>query len=512
MFYDAAMSRDNPNWLRFENSADYDLLREILLRANYTVPGILEVMGRHGGSVSTTDAPLVLRRTDAGRPIDTLMRLFLAKAAVSQAALQEAIAPMTVDAWERVGLIGTENGSAVARLRILPFDRLFIAQEIYTHGSKLAPDFVVGIGAATLTMVNFMIRRQSRLVLDMGTGCGLLALLKSAESDKVIAADRNSRAIRMTEFNVRVNALTNVECREGDLFEPVSGLKFDLILSNAPFVISPSSGYLYLDGGMQGDQFCQRLVRGAAQVLNERGYCQFLCNWAHLKDQDWEERLAGWFKDTGCNVWVLRGATEEPAVYARKWIQHIEADESPDFPRMYQEWMNYYARERIEAISMGMITMQRASGSANWFRIDPQPEAKTRDLGDDIIRIFEVKDFLSTVQTDDSLLNAVLRSSPDLRLDIRYEPSPDGWRALSHHLLVEKGLGFNARTDELACNFIIRCDGKRTVRDVLAEIASISGLDVDRITPGGLHLIRHLLERGFLLPAELLAAHASDSV
>jgi hypothetical protein len=429
------------------------------------------------------------------------MRLFLAKAMVPEAALREAIAPMSLESWERVGLIGRQNGAAFARLRILPFDNLYVAQEIFTRGLKLAPDFVVGIGAATMTMVNFMIRRPSRLALDMGTGCGLLALLKSAESDRVIAADRNSRAVRMTDFNVRLNGLTNVDCREGDLFEPVNGLKFDLILSNAPFVISPSSGYLYLDGGMQGDQFCQRLVRGAAQHLTEKGYCQFLCNWAHLQGQDWEERLKHWFEGTGCNVWVMRGATEDPTVYAKKWIEHIEADESPDFPRIYEEWMDFYRRERIEAISMGMITMQRSPGAPNWFRIDPQPEVKNRDLGNDIIRIFELKDYLGTVQSDDALLKAALRPNPDLRLDVQYEPAADGWRPLSHVLRIERGLGFIAKTDELAAKFITGCDGTRTVDALLKEIASIARMDYDQMMPGLLHLVRHLIERGFLVPA-----------
>ena len=136
MVYDAAVSNDSPHWLFFENVDDYDRLREVLLRANYTVPGVLEVMGQKEGSVSTTDAPLVLQRTGAGRPIDTLMRLFLAKTSVSEDAVRAAIAPMSLELWEKVGLVGTQNGSAFARLRILPFDRLFVAQEIFTRGMK----------------------------------------------------------------------------------------------------------------------------------------------------------------------------------------------------------------------------------------------------------------------------------------------------------------------------------------------------------------------------------------
>ena len=498
------MSMDDQDWLSFEDPDDYDRFREVLLRANYTVPGVLEVTGVKGGSVTGKDIPLVLQRTREGRPIDTLMRLFLARAPVAQQAVREAIAPMPLETLQKIGLLKTENGSVLPRLKLMPFDRFMLVQEIHDPALKAPPDFVIGVGAATLTMANFMIRRQTRISLDLGTGCGLLALLKSGESEKVIATDRNPRAVRMTTFNARINALSNLECREGDLFEPVTGLRFDLILSNAPFVITPSSGYLYLDGGLQGDQFCQRLVRGAAEALNQGGYCQFLCNWAHLKGQDWQERLAGWFKGAGCDTWVLRGATEDTSQYAKKWIEHFEPADSSEFNRLYEEWMDYYTRERIEAVSMGFVTMRRTSASENWFRIDNEPEVKQRDVGADIIRIFELRDFLRTVEND-LLLDAVLKPATELRFNVEYERSGEGWRAVSHRLQLIRPLGFGAQTDELGWSFISRCDGKRTVGDVLREVASNSGLNADSIKAGAMHVIRHLIQHGFLQPAELPA-------
>ena len=201
------------------------------------------------------------------------MRLFLAKIKVSTQALREAIAPMSMESWEEIGLIGTEDDSAFARLKILPFDRLHVVQEIYTPGMRQPPDFVVGIGAATLTVANFMIRRPTRLALDLGTGCGVLALLKSAESDRVIAADRNPRAIRMTEFNARLNGCsqTSIAAVKGTSSNLSLVLKFDLILSNAPFVISPSSGYsVSRRRYAKGDQFCQRLVARRGTVPQRR--------------------------------------------------------------------------------------------------------------------------------------------------------------------------------------------------------------------------------------------------
>jgi hypothetical protein len=87
------MSNDYGHWLMFQDTDDYQRLRDVLFGANYTVPGILDVMGQKDGSVSTTDAPLVLQRTESGRPIDTLMRLFLAKAPVTEAAARRPLRP-----------------------------------------------------------------------------------------------------------------------------------------------------------------------------------------------------------------------------------------------------------------------------------------------------------------------------------------------------------------------------------------------------------------------------------
>lgn len=73
-------------------------------------------------------------------------------------------------------------------------------------------------------------------VLDMGTGSGLLAIVAAERAGRVVAVDVNPEAVRCA----RINALLNrVEARmtvyHGDLFAPVAGERFDLILFNPPF-------------------------------------------------------------------------------------------------------------------------------------------------------------------------------------------------------------------------------------------------------------------------------------
>lgn len=73
-------------------------------------------------------------------------------------------------------------------------------------------------------------------VLDMGTGSGVCAVFAARHARRVVAVDINAAAVRCA----RVNALLNradgtVDVRHGDLFAPIAGERFDLILFNPPF-------------------------------------------------------------------------------------------------------------------------------------------------------------------------------------------------------------------------------------------------------------------------------------
>src|SRR5207247_9299507 len=103
--------------------------------------------------------------------------------------------------------------------------------------------------------------------------------------ESVVATDVNERALAFTELNAALNALGNVECRRGGLFEPVGGETFDLITCNAPFVISPEHRWTYRDSGLRGDEFSERVVRGAAEHLADGGFATLLVSWV-ATDED----------------------------------------------------------------------------------------------------------------------------------------------------------------------------------------------------------------------------------
>ena len=72
--------------------------------------------------------------------------------------------------------------------------------------------------------------------LDMGTGCGIGAIFAARRGYRVTAVDVNPDAVRCCRINAMLNGLENeIEVSEGDLFAPIAGRRFDLVLFNPPF-------------------------------------------------------------------------------------------------------------------------------------------------------------------------------------------------------------------------------------------------------------------------------------
>ncbi|MFP3471807.1 methyltransferase, partial [Micrococcus sp. SIMBA_144] len=74
------------------------------------------------------------------------------------------------------------------------------------HGTLTTPDvldgeFVLGLGGAGRTLVSITPRDHVGVAADIGTGCGIQALLLARHSDRVIATDISHRALRLAELS-----------------------------------------------------------------------------------------------------------------------------------------------------------------------------------------------------------------------------------------------------------------------------------------------------------------------
>jgi SAM-dependent methyltransferase len=490
--------------LDFRRPDDAAQVRKVFARAGFTDRGVLEALGaKDPHAASDQDVPLWLHRTRRATPLDTLIRLFLIGVPVEADAARRAVAPASLDTWAETGLVDIQANSVRATVQIVPVEGMLVASDQPRRiASGGAADYVMGIGSSSRTLANLTVRRPSRNTLDLGTGCGYLAFLAARHSQRVAAVDRNPRAVAIARFNARLNGLENVDCLEGDFFEPVAGEKFDLIVSNPPFVISPERHFIYRDSGMDVDGVCREIVRRSPAFLHEDGFCQILANWAHIAGEDWPERLAGWGRGLGCDILAIRSDTLDAESYAVKWIRHTERDDPEQFARRFQQWVEYYRQERIEAISGGLITLRRRDGAANWFHAEDAPPRMLGPAGDALERAFALRDFLETVADDAALLDARLKVSPDLCLQQQFKPLSEGWAVTASELRLERGLSYSGTIDPYMARLVADCDGKRPLRSLMEELASSAGQDLAAITPACLEVVRRLVARGFLLPAE----------
>jgi len=491
---------DRPVW--FEQPGDFERTREVLYRARYKDGEILALLGvPYVHALGGGDIPVLLRRSERRTPLETLVRLFLIGVPVERDAFARAVRPMAPKVWTDAGLVDVDGDSVTRAVVLIPFAELIVAFDLLPkERERGSADYVMGIGSSSLTLANLTVRRPSAAALDLGTGCGIQALLAAPHSDTVLATDRNPRAVAFAAFNARLNGLENVECIDGDLFEPAADRRFDLVVSNPPFVISPESRYVYRDSGMRSDEICRTIVREVPGHLNEDGYCHILCNWAHVAGEDWRARLAAWFADTGCDAWVLRSETRDAATYASNWIRHTEGDDPERFRQRFDSWMSYYEEQRIEAMSAGVVTMRRRSGKHNWFRADEAPEKMLGPCGDDVLRAFAARDFLESLGADHHLLGAVLRASPEVRLEQEADPTGEAWRPRTWRLRLARGLAYSGNVDPLVADVVARCDGRRSLGAALAETASSLGMDAGPLETACVEVARRLVEQGFLLP------------
>lgn len=113
--------------------------------------------------------------------------------------------------------------------------------------------------------------RGKRLVLDMGTGSGILAVEAARYAERVIAVDINPGAVEYCKKNIRND---NIEFRQSDLFSNIS-TKFDLIIFNPPYLPldkeEPEDSRLATTGGKKGYELIERFLSEAGGHLLEDG-------------------------------------------------------------------------------------------------------------------------------------------------------------------------------------------------------------------------------------------------
>jgi SAM-dependent methyltransferase len=446
------------------------------------------------------NTPRLLERTSEPTLLNALLRWFWLGLAQSEAQVAQRVESAFLALLLKCGLLTAEAGNLQGTCMLMPIDGFLVVADFPAAIDRGEPEMVLWPNPTSKFLARFSIRRHSRATLDLGTGSGILSLGASKFSDVVVGTDLNQRAVAFASFNAKLNGIANVEVLAGDCFAPVEGRTFDLILSNPPFFITPQQGYMFCDNPMELDGLCRRLVKEAPAYLNEGGFLEMLCEWAQVNGQTWEDRLSEWLEGTGCDAWVMKGLTQDPAEYAQHRIRETSQDPTDD-ARLYDSYMTYYRERGVEAIHDGLIVMRRRTGT-NWMQLEEVPKTPNGDLGEMVLSNFAARDLLLQLKDDEKLLATKPKLSAHTRLEQICTQSRGKWAAESVTLRLISGFPFHLTLQPLVAEFLATCDGTRTAEEAIAQFAVVAQAPHETVRRECLAMMRKLIERGFMVVAQ----------
>jgi hypothetical protein len=475
-------------------------LRAFLEECGYTLEnlrgplGMTEIPSRRRRSI-----PLLLDRTREPSPIHTLLRWFHVGVPVDSRTASAAVPRAILEDLISCGLLVPSGGDLLPCAMLVHFEGLWIASDrplVITAPDT--PDGVLWPNPTTRLLWRFSVPVPRGPVLDLGTGCGAIAFCLARAGAAVAATDLNARALTFARFNAALNEIAGVDLLQGDCFQPVAGRRFDLIISNPPFFVTPGAGSLYCENRLDLDGFCRQLIRQAPDHLQEGGFLQILFEWVELEGQSWQERIAGWLHDLDCDAWVLKGVTQDPAQYAQKRIS--ETVDSPEGDSaLFDQWMRYYGEHRVQAIHTGMLAMRKRPASRNWIWLEDYPTRMEEPFGDAILHGFHARDLLESDPEAQHLLGARPRLSPDVRLEQELNRAGGRWQPLSLRLNLPAGLPRSITVEPLVADFVGGLNGSETLAEAVAALAARVDAPYEQVERECVGTARRLMERGLLL-------------
>lgn len=369
----------------------------------------------------------------------------------------------------------------------------------------LPADHVLGVGGASRTLAEIVMPVEFDRALDLGTGCGIQALLVSRHARTVVATDISRRALAYAELNALLNGVSNIDFRLGSMFEPVADETFDLIVSNPPFVITPRvegvPSYEYRDGGLVGDALVEQFARAAPGFLTPGGVAQLLGNWESrgaqvaLEGRVGLDRLSSWVPDD-LDLWVVQREELTPLAYAELWIR--DGGTTPRdraFTPLLTAWLDDFAARGVTAVGFGYILIRRplAVTAAPLRRLERVPQ-QVGDVGAALRTGLAAHDSLA------GGIPSTLLTAADVTEARHLLPGSDDPSVIE----LRQGGGFRRTisVDPALAAFVGACDGDLTVMQIAAALADLFEVSLVELWADLEPRIRQLVLDGVLYSAE----------
>ncbi|WP_010524347.1 methyltransferase [Nesterenkonia sp. F] len=574
-----------------------EALRADLAAAEFTNDALSAVLGEEAVAALDRDqiVPGQLRvqqlLQDEHPPASAVMSaLWLLDLEVSAGQLAAAFPRTGLDGLRRLGLVllagagsgrPDDGGPVLPAVDLRPYQvgaaregasaaDLWVTSDLGAHqvDGALPPEHVLGIGQASLTLASTTHRRRVATALDLGTGCGIQLFHLLDHAEHVVGTDLSERALAFARFNLILNAEAlgldprrlqdRVELLPGSLLEPVAGRRFDLIVSNPPFVITPRTAeeaaaaetgdtgdggeerYTYRDGGRVGDELMAELVSTLPDALADGGTAQLLGNWeipaAGEEDglgedaaedavagedvpagPDWSTRPRRWLaaldaaeRSAGrsaapVDAWFLQRDRQDGPGYAETWLRDAaEERDVVDFRRRYAAYLRDFRLRGVAEVGFGMIWLRRRpadEAGEPWRRFEELTHPVEQPLGPTIGATTERAD--RARREPEAVLGERLVAASDVT-DERHQRFGASDPEI---ILARQGAGLRRvrPVSSGAAGVLGAADGEFAADQLITAVGALLDdgvVDVEALTDSLREEVLELVVDGFLVPAE----------
>lgn len=451
-----------------------ELTRE-LREAGLTADSIAAHLGPDATDALYRGEPGAVLAACDGSRLSELIRFFLLRQPFSHAELAEVLSPRLIEVLiDAAWITPTTSGDVVVAVDVRPHVIAGKDQFVFSDCDASVtqhvpgPDHVLGVGAASLSLLSATPLTPVDTVLDLGTGSGVQALAQSGCAERVVATDVHARALDFARATMAGAGVTNVDIREGAWFEPVSGEKFERIVANPPFVVGlPEVGHVYRDSGLNLDGASELVVNHVPEHLAPNGTAFILGAWIHAEDEPWERRVASWFPQTGVSAWVCQRDVVDPALYVSTWLKDESIDpRSVEGIERTQAWLKHFRDAGVRAVGFGWIFIRDIGDAPSELTFETLDQPFTDPLGPEVEEYFTRMDWLRG-STQEDILESRYAVRPGIALEDVSLADADS------------GMGFTPKVKRLT-----RTDGPRFTHDIDDAVASI----VSGLNPAGLPL------------------------
>ncbi|WP_296536356.1 methyltransferase [uncultured Actinomyces sp.] len=461
--------------------------------------------------------------------VAVLTALFMLGEPVPAIALDAALPRTGAAGAAAVGLVGEpdETGCVRARVDLRPHEavddagevRWWVASDLgeLVTGRALAPDHVLGIGGAGLTLAGLTPRTPVSTALDLGCGCGIQTLYLLRHAEHVVATDISERALAFTVFNAALAGVSvidgprpgadagsagRLELRLGSLLEPVAGRRFDLIASNPPFVLTPpavrEAGLPLMEYRDAGGPVLPALVAGLGEHLEPGGAAVMLGNWEHYGADSWRDAVSAWIPE-GLDAWVIEREVQDPVEYATMWLRDgglTPERHAESFDAALGAWIGDFEARGVEGIGFGYLIVHRPeSPRGHWRLLEEVSTSGQGVLGPHVAEVLRTRELLSGLDDDAvAALRPVL--APDVTEERHFVPGASEPTVIL--LRQGGGLGRTVQASTAVAALAGVADGELSVGQIASAVASLTGVDADALRAELVEAVRRLATHGFL--------------